>query len=71
MACQANDFAIVANGGTPSVDTNGVPVGPVRRITHPAPHSATGGNNFCQAISYVVYNLRRLADSMLQTLTAP
>ena len=49
---RANDFAIVANGGTPSVDTSGaLPVGPVRLMVGAAPYSATGGTNCCEAIS--------------------
>ena len=41
MAWRANDFAIVANGGTPSVDTNGaLPVEPVRLMVGAAPYTA-------------------------------
>jgi hypothetical protein len=40
MAWRANDFAMVANGGTPALDTNGaLPVGPSRLMigAHPMP----------------------------------
>lgn len=71
MAWRANDFATVANGGTPSVDTNGaLPIGPVQLMVGAALSSATGGTNCCEAISQVAYYPRRLADSVLQTLTA-
>ena len=72
IAWRANDFAIVANGGTPALDTNGaLPVGPVRLMVGAAPYSASGGTNCCEAISQVAYFPRRLADSVMQTLTAP
>ena len=72
MAWQANDFAIVANGRTPTLDTIGaLPIGPVRRMIGGAPYSATGGTSGCEAISQVAYYPRRLAESVLQTLTAP
>ena len=72
MARRANDFAIVANGSTSALDTSGaLPVGPVRLMVGAAPYSATGGSACCDAISQVAYFPRRLADSVLQTLTAP
>ncbi len=52
MAWRANDFAIVANGGTAALDTGGaLPVGPVRLMVGAAPYSATGGYGCCEAIS--------------------
>jgi hypothetical protein len=72
MAWKANDFAIVANGGTAALDTNGsLPVGSVRLMVGAAPYAATGGSDCCDAISQASYTPRRLADSVLQTLTAP
>ena len=72
MAWRVNDFAIVANGGTAALDTNGaLPVGPLRLMVGATPYSATGGTQCCEAISQVAYYPRRLADSVMQTLTAP
>ena len=46
MAWRANGFVIVANGGTPALDTSGaLPVGPVRLMVGAAPYSATGGSD--------------------------
>ena len=60
MARRANDFAIVANGGTAALDTSGgLPVGPVRRMIGTAPYSATGGSDCCNAISQAAYYPRR------------
>ena len=71
IAWRANDFAIVANGGTAALDTSGaLPVGPTPLMVGAAPYSATGGTNCCEAASQVAYYPRRLADSVLQTLTA-
>lgn len=72
MGWRVNDHVVVANGGAPSVDTVGVlPIAPVRLMIGAAPYSATGGTNCCEAISQVAYYPRRLADNVLQTLTAP
>jgi hypothetical protein len=72
MAWRANDFCIVANGGTAALDTNGaLPVTPVRLMVGAAPYAATGGSDCCEAISQVSYFPRRLAESVMQTLTAP
>jgi len=72
MAGRANNFVNVANGGTPALDTSGaLPVWPVRLMVGAAPYSATGGSDCCDAISQAAYYSRRLADSVLQTLTAP
>lgn len=72
MAWRANDFCIVANGGTAALDTNGaLPVTPVRLMVGAAPYAATGGSDCCDAMSQVSYFPRRLADSVMQTLTAP
>ncbi len=72
VAWRANDFAIVANGGTSALDTSGaLPVGPVRLMIGAVPYSATGGSDCCDSISQAAYYPRRLADSVLQTLTAP
>jgi len=71
MAWRPNDFAIVANGGTTALDTSrALPVGPVRLMVGAARYSATGGSDCCGAISQAAYSPRRLADSVLQTLTA-
>ncbi len=60
MAWRANDFAIVANGGTPALDTSAaLPVGPVRLMVGAAPYSATGGYGCCDAISQAAYYPRR------------
>ena len=72
IAWRANDFAIVANGSTPDVDTNGAPpVKPVQLMVGAAQYAATGGADCCDPISQVSYFPRRLADSVMQTLTAP
>jgi hypothetical protein len=72
MAWRANDFCIVANGGTAALDTNGaLPVTPVRLMVGAAPYAATGGSDCCEAISQVAYFPRRLAESVMQSLTAP
>ena len=72
MAWRPNDFAVVANGGTPSLDTNGaLPFGLVRLIVGAAPYSATGATNCSEAISQIACYPRRLTDSVMQTLTAP
>ena len=63
VAWRANDFAIVANGGMPALDTNGaLPVAPVRLMVGAAPYAATGGSDCCEALSQVAYFPQRLAD---------
>lgn len=51
---RANDFAIVANGGAPSLDTNGaLPIGAVWLMVGATPDAATAGTSCCEAISRV------------------
>jgi len=51
MAWRANDFAIVANGGTAALDTSGaLPVGSGRLMVRAAPYCATGGS-YCPRTS--------------------
>jgi len=72
MAWRANNFVNVANGGAPALDTSGaLPVWPVRLMVGAAPYSATGGSGCCDTISQAACYPRRLADSVLQSLTTP
>ena len=72
MARRANDFCIVANGGSAALDTKGaLPVTPVRLMVGAAPYAAAGWSDCCDGFSQVAYYPRRLVDSVLQTLTAP
>lgn len=72
IAWRANDFCIVANGGTAALDTNGAsPVTPVRLMGGAVPYAATGGSDCCEARSPVAYFPRRPIDSVMQTLPAP
>ena len=64
MAWRVSDFAIVANGSTAALDTSGaLPVGPTRLMIGAAPYSATGGADYCDAISQAAYYPRRLATA--------
>jgi hypothetical protein len=59
-------------GCRPTLDTSGaLPVEPVRLMVGAAAYSATAGSDCCDPISQVAYYPRRLADNVLQTLTAP
>lgn len=70
MAWSANDFALCIDGAAPSVDTSGaLPSGVVRIGVGNAPWSASGNNQPFVPIRRLAYWPKRLANSVLQTLT--